>query len=75
LVEDENKRKFSKIFLFGDGCREQNGRMREQLGLEWWQSLGIYFGPPLIIAIFVIWRAVYKATTHPDQKLLKKGRR
>jgi hypothetical protein len=46
--------------------------MRDHLGLQWWQSLAIYLAPPLVIAIFIVWRAVYKATTHPDQKLLKK---
>jgi hypothetical protein len=49
--------------------------MREQLGLAWWQSLGIYLLPPLLITIAIIWRAVYKATTHPDQKLLKREAR
>jgi hypothetical protein len=47
----------------------------DHLGLHWWQSLAIYLGPPLLVAVFVIWRAVYKATTHPDQKLLKKEQR
>ncbi len=45
------------------------------LGLEWWQRLAIYIAPPLLIAVFVVWRAVYKATTHPDQKLLKSDQR
>jgi hypothetical protein len=49
--------------------------MREQLGLAWWQSLAIYLLPPLLIAIVIVWRAVYKATTHPDQKLLKREAR
>jgi len=49
--------------------------MRDHLGLEWWQKLAIYIVPPLIIAVIVIWRAVYKATTHPDQKLLNKEQR
>ena len=43
------------------------------LGLEWWEKLAIYIAPPLLVAILVVWRAVYKATTHPDQKLLKQG--
>jgi hypothetical protein len=49
--------------------------MRDHLGLDWWQKLVIYIGPPLVIALLVIWRAVYKATTHPDQKLMKKEQR
>jgi len=49
--------------------------MREHLGLAWWQLLAIYIGPPLLIALLVVWRAVYKATTHPDQKLLKQEQR
>jgi hypothetical protein len=49
--------------------------MREHLGFEWWQSLAIYVTPPLLVALFVIWRAVYKATTHPDEKLMKKEQR
>lgn len=43
--------------------------------MQWWQSLAIYVGPPLLVAILVIWRAVYKATTHPDQKLMNKEMR
>jgi hypothetical protein len=46
--------------------------MRDHLGLEWWQSLAVYIGPPLLIAILVVWRAIYKATTHPDEKLMKR---
>ena len=49
--------------------------MREHLGMDWWQKLAIYIGPPLLLAVIIIWRAVYKATTHPDQKLLKKEQR
>lgn len=47
----------------------------DHLGLASWQKLAIYIGPPLLIGLIVIWRAVYKATTHPDQKLLKKEAR
>ncbi len=49
--------------------------MRDHLGLGWWQLLGLYLGPPLILAIFVIRHAVSKATTHPDEKLMKKEMR
>ena len=49
--------------------------MREQLGLSWWQLVAIYIGPPLLIAVVVVWFAVRKATTHPDEKLLKKEQR
>lgn len=49
--------------------------MREQLGFTWWQTLFTYVLPPLIITILIVWRAVYKATTHPDQKLLNKEAR
>ena len=52
--------------------RAMQAEMTDHLGMEWWQRLAIYVAPPLIIAILIIWRAVYKATTHPDQKLLKK---
>ena len=50
----------------------QSPVVREQLGFAWWQSLAIYIAPPLIIGIWVVWRAIYKATTHPDEKLLRK---
>jgi hypothetical protein len=46
--------------------------MTDHLGLSWWQQLAIYLVPPVLIGIAIIWRAVYKATTHPDQKLLRK---
>ena len=43
--------------------------------MAWWQSLAIYVAPPLIITIIIVWRAVYRATTHPDQKLLNREAR
>jgi hypothetical protein len=49
--------------------------MKEQLGWAWWQTLAIYLLPPLLIGLFVIWRAVAKATTHPDQRMMNKERR
>lgn len=40
--------------------------MRTRLGLELWQTLALYLLPPLLIGLAFVWRAIHKATNHPD---------
>lgn len=63
------------IYLFPNCKSRDTVLMREHLGVPLWQAVLLYAGPPLIIGVAVIWRAVWRATTHPDQKLLKREAR
>jgi predicted PurR-regulated permease PerM len=40
--------------------------MKTQLGVELWKQIALFVGPPLLIAIVVIWRAIWRVTNHPD---------
>jgi hypothetical protein len=46
--------------------------MREHLGMDWWQKLAIYIGPPLLLAVIIIWRGLQ--SDHPSRpKTTEKG--
>ncbi len=49
--------------------------MRSQLGLAAWQITMLFIVPPLLIGLFVIWRAIHRATHHPDGNVLEPPKR
>ena len=40
--------------------------VRTQLGLATWQTVLLLIVPPFLIALVIVWRAIHRATNHPD---------